>query len=52
MDEEHRDDIFSYFKEEAESDDITTALMELGEDEFTEEEVRMVRIKFISEVGN
>lgn len=52
MDEEHRDDIFSYFKEEAESDDITTALMELGEDEFTEEEVRMIRIKFISEVGN
>lgn len=52
IDEEHRDDIFSYFKEEAESDDITTALMELGEDEFTEEEVRMVRIKFISEVGN
>ncbi len=52
MDEEHRDDIFAYFKEEAESDDITTALMELGEDEFTEEEVRMIRIKFISEVGN
>ncbi len=52
MDEEHRDDIFFYFKEDAESDDITTALNELGEDEYSEDEIRMVRIKFISEVGN
>jgi ATP-dependent DNA helicase RecQ len=52
MDEDHREDIFIYFKEEAETDDIASALDELGEDEFTEEEIRMVRIKFISEVGN
>ena len=52
MDEDHRDDIFLYFKEDAETDDIASALEELGEDEFTEEEIRMVRIKFISEVGN
>ena len=52
MDEEHRDDIFLYFKEDAETDDVATALNELGEGEFTEEEIRMVRIKFISEVGN
>jgi ATP-dependent DNA helicase RecQ len=52
MDEEHRDDIFYYFKEDAENDDIGAALEELGEDEYSEEEVRMVRIKFISEVGN
>ena len=52
MDEEHRDDIFYYFKEDAETDDIGAALDELGEDEYSEEEVRMVRIKFISEVGN
>jgi ATP-dependent DNA helicase RecQ len=52
MDEEHRDNIFIYFKEDAESDDVATALQELGEDEYTEEEIRMVRIKFISEVGN
>jgi ATP-dependent DNA helicase RecQ len=52
MDEEHRDEIFFYFKEDAESDDITTALNELGEDEYSEDEIRMVRIKFISEVGN
>jgi ATP-dependent DNA helicase RecQ len=52
MDEEHRDDIFYYFREDAETDDIDAALEELGEDEYSEEEVRMVRIKFISEVGN
>jgi len=52
MDEEHRDDIFYYFKEDAETDEIEPALEELGEDEYSEEEVRMVRIKFISEVGN
>lgn len=52
MDEEHRDDIFYYFKEDAETDEIAAALEELGEDEYSEEEVRMVRIKFISEVGN
>lgn len=52
MDEDHRDDIFLYFKEDAESDDIASALEELGEGDYSEEEVRMVRIKFISEVGN
>ncbi|MFO8001490.1 MAG: RecQ family ATP-dependent DNA helicase, partial [Marinilabilia sp.] len=52
MDEEHRDDIFYYFREDAETDDIGEALEELGEDEYSEEDVRMVRIKFISEVGN
>ncbi|MGM0375413.1 MAG: DNA helicase RecQ [Bacteroidota bacterium] len=52
MDEDHRDDIFYYFKEDAETDDIGEALEELGEDEYSEADVRMVRIKFISEVGN
>jgi ATP-dependent DNA helicase RecQ len=52
MDEEHRDDIFYYFKEDAETDDINVALEQLGEDEYSEEDIRMVRIKFISEVGN
>ena len=44
------DEIFDYFME-AESDDIDDALDELGE-EFTDEEVRLVRIKFLSEVAN
>lgn len=52
MDPDHIDDIFDYFKNEAKSDDIQEALNVLGEDEYSEEEVRMVRIKFLSEIGN
>ncbi len=51
MDEEHIQDIFEYFKE-AETDKIEDALDELGEDDFSEEEIRLVRIKFLSEMGN
>ncbi len=50
MDEDHVDDIFEYFKE-AESDDLSDAINELGTD-YTEEEIRLVRIKFLSEMGN
>jgi ATP-dependent DNA helicase RecQ len=52
MDEDKISDIFEYFRDEADSDDINAALKELGEDDFTEQEIRLVRIKFISEVGN
>ncbi len=52
MDEDYSEDIFLYFKEEAETDDIYSALEELGEGDYSEEDIRMVRIKFISEVGN
>ncbi len=52
MDEERIDEVFSYFKDEAESDDVQSALDELGENDFTEEEIRLVRIKFLSEMGN
>jgi len=51
MDEYHRNDIYEYFRSEAEDDSIEKACRELG-DEFTEEEIRLVRIKFISEMGN
>jgi len=47
----HQDEIFSYFYE-AETDSIEDALTELGEEEFTEEEIRLIRLKFLSEVGN
>jgi ATP-dependent DNA helicase RecQ len=47
----HQEDILEYFRE-AESDDVQTALRELGEDEYEEEEVRLMRIKFLSDVGN
>ena len=51
MDPERVEEIFDYFST-AESDKIQPALDELGEDDFTETEVRLVRIKFLSEVGN
>lgn len=50
MDEDHIDDIYQYFKE-SETDDLDTALDELGDD-YTEEEIRLVRIKFLSEMAN
>ncbi len=51
MDEERTNDIFDYFREESESDDINDAVEGLGGD-YTEEEIRLVRIKFLSEMGN
>jgi len=50
LDEEHVDDIYEYFRE-AETDSIDDALDEFGGD-YTEEEIRLVRIKFLSEMGN
>jgi len=51
MDEDRTNDIFDYFREESESDDINDAVEGLGGD-YTEEEIRLVRIKFLSEMGN
>ncbi|MBN1650120.1 MAG: DNA helicase RecQ [Bacteroidales bacterium] len=51
IDEYHQEDILEYFSE-AESDSLQEALDELGEDEFSEEEIRLMRIKFLSDVGN
>ncbi len=51
MDEDHLEDVFEYFRE-AESESIQDALEELGEDVYSEEEIRLVRIKFFSELGN
>lgn len=50
MDEDHLLDIYDYFKE-SETDSLAVAMDELGDD-YTEEEVRLVRIKFISEMAN
>lgn len=50
MDEDHVDDIYEYFKE-SETDDLETAIRELGED-YSEDEIRLVRIKFISDMAN
>jgi len=50
MDEDHVEDIYNYFKE-SETDDLETAINELGSD-YLEEEIRLVRIKFLSEMAN
>ena len=50
MDEDHLLDIYDYFKE-SETDKIEDAMDELGDD-YSEEEIRLVRIKFISEMAN
>ena len=50
MDEDHVDDIYSYFAD-SDTDSLEAALDELG-NECTEEEIRLVRIKFISEMAN
>ena len=50
MDEDHVSDIYLYFKE-SDTDDLDDAIEELGSD-YTEEEIRLVRIKFISEMAN
>ncbi len=51
VDQYHQEEIYEYFRE-AESDSIKDCLMELGENEYTEEEIRLMRIKFMSELGN
>ena len=51
LDEDRRDEIYQYFKE-AETESIDEALKVLGEDDFSEEDIRLMRVKFISELGN
>ena len=51
MDDDKVEDIYLYFKEDAETDSLDAAIEELGS-EYSEEEIRLVRIKFISEVAN
>lgn len=50
MDEDYIDEIYGYFAE-SETDDLDTAQEELGKD-YGEDEIRLVRIKFISEMAN
>lgn len=50
LDEERYNDIYDYFKESV-VDSLDAAVDELGDD-YSEEEIRLVRIKFISEMGN
>lgn len=50
MDEDHVDDIYDYFCE-SDTDRLSVAQKELG-DEYSEDEIRLVRIKFLSEMAN
>ena len=52
MDSSHQEDIFLYFKEDATDDSVEAAFEELGDEDYSEEDIRLIRIKFISEVGN
>jgi ATP-dependent DNA helicase RecQ len=47
----HREEIMEYL-EQKEEDSLEDALMELGEDEYTMDEIRLMRIKFLSDKGN
>ena len=51
MDQEVVDEIYDYFKEDAESDSLEDAIRDLGND-YEEMEIRLVRLKFLSEVAN
>jgi len=51
LDEDRQDEIFDYFKE-AETDSIEAALKELGDDDYSFEDIQLMRIKFMSEFGN
>ena len=51
LDEDHQEEVYDYFRE-AETESISDALAELGEDEYSEDDIRLMRIKFMSEMGN
>jgi len=51
LDEDKRDDIFDFFRNEAETGTLEEAIEALGDD-YEEEEIRLVRIKFMSEIAN
>lgn len=51
MDPEKQEEVIEYFRD-SETDSVDAALKELGADDYTEEEIRLMRIKFLSEFGN
>ena len=51
IDDDKVDEIYQYFRTEAVSDSLKEATEELGKG-YTEDEIRLVRIKFLSELGN
>src|SRR5690606_39028159 len=51
IDSDRQEEVYDYFRT-AEVDSIQEALHELGEDDYTYEDVQLMRIKFMSELGN
>jgi len=51
IDEDRQEELFEYFSS-AETDSVEDAIKELGEDDYSETDIRLMRIKFMSEVGN
>ncbi len=51
IDQDRQDEVYDYFKS-AEEDSIKAALAELGEEDYTYEDIQLMRIKFMSELGN
>jgi ATP-dependent DNA helicase RecQ len=51
LDEDHQEEIYEYFRE-AEDDSIDEALKELGEDEYSEDDIRLMRVRFLAELGH
>jgi ATP-dependent DNA helicase RecQ len=51
LDEDRQQEVYEYFRE-AETESVQDALDELGEDDYNQEEIRLMRIKFLSEMGN
>jgi ATP-dependent DNA helicase RecQ len=51
LDEDRQDEVYDYFRT-AETDSVEEALDSLGGDEYTEEEIRLMRIRFMSEMAN
>ncbi len=51
LDEEYQDEVVDYFRE-ADNDSVELALQELGESDYTADSIRLMRIKFLSDMGN
>lgn len=51
IDEDIQEEIYDYFKNESETGDVAQAIKDIGDD-YSESEIRLVRIKFLSEYGN
>ena len=51
IEEDRQEEVYDYFRS-TETDSIDNALAELGTDDYTREEIQLMRIKFLSELGN